>query len=105
MRAASEILRDIAAFDPCADESWLRLDELLAELRADGSPPVESVDVLLGVLERFPDSDGFGVLWSVVHGIESLPHPYEEQLRASHRRVPSEMSAIMLSRLANGVDR
>ena len=101
MRPVSEILREIESFDPGLDESWLPLDGLLEELWSEGSPPAEAVDVLLAVFERFPDSTGGGVFWSVVHGLESLPHPYEEQLRISHRRAPSHMSEVMLARLEN----
>jgi hypothetical protein len=51
------------------------------------------------VFERFPDEDGAGVFWSIVHGIESLDVDYEQTLRASLARRPSRMGQIMLRRL------
>ena len=55
---------------------------------------------MLGVFERFPDTDGAGVFWSIVHGLEVLPS-YEAQLLTSVRRVPSDMGVTMLGRLLN----
>ena len=100
MRQPSQILLDIARFQP-SDGLWLPLDHLLDELWSVGTPPLESIPVLFGVFERFPHEDGAGVLWSIVHGVESLPYDYEDLLRESHRRVPSEMAEVMLIRLAN----
>lgn len=100
MRQFSEILQEIERFRPI-DGIWLPLDRLLDELWSDGIPPLESLPVLFGVFERFRDDDGGGVLWSIVHGIESLPYDYTVLLRESHDRVPSEMARIMLIRLAN----
>lgn len=61
----------------------------------------EHLPVIFGVFERFPAEDGAGVLWSIVHGIESLPLDYEPALRESYRRMPSEMAEIMVVRLEN----
>jgi hypothetical protein len=61
-RHTDEILADIDAFRP-AGGVWLSLDDLLAELW-DAGVPVRALPVLFGVLERFPDDDGAGVLWS-----------------------------------------
>jgi hypothetical protein len=80
---------------------WLPLDQLLDELWSAGLVTPEQLPVLLGVFEQFPTEDGAGVLWSIVHGIESLPFDYEPALRESYRRVPSEMAEIMLVRLEN----
>ena len=100
MRSQSEILEDIANFGPTAG-SWLPLDNLLNELWLAGEPSVDALPTLFGVFERFPADDGAGVLWSIVHGVEALPYNYEPLLRESYSRVPSEMSKIMLARLAN----
>ncbi len=100
MRSHSEILKDIAQFQPVAD-MWLPLDDFLNELWLAGQPPIEVLPTLFGVFERFPEDDGAGVFWSIVHGVEALPYNYGCLLRESHGRVPSEMSKIMLARLAN----
>lgn len=102
MRQAAQILQQISQFHP-VDGQWLSLDELLVELWSLGTPPLDSLSVLFGVFERFPDDDGAGVFWSIVHGIESLPYDYAALLAESYRRRPSEMAQIMLARLAKSV--
>jgi hypothetical protein len=97
MRAVLEILRDIETFSP-ADGVWLPFDDLLGELWTAGVRP-EHVAVLFRVFERFPDQDGAGVLWSIVHGVEALPFEYETGLRESMARTPSFMGGVMLKRL------
>jgi non-ribosomal peptide synthetase component F len=77
---------------------WLRLEDLLAELWSTGPLPPHVVPALLRVFERHPATDGAGVLWSIVHGIESLPYDVSTQLRESYERVKSEMCAVMLQR-------
>ena len=100
MRQTTEILQDIAQFQP-VDGVWLPLDHLLNELWLVGPSPSESLPILFGVFERFPKDDGAGVFWSILHGIEGLPYNYEPLLRDSYNRVPSEMAHVMLTRLAN----
>lgn len=100
MRSHSEILKDIAQFEPVAC-MWLPLDDLLNELWLVGQPPIDALPILFGVFERFPEDDGAGVFWSIVHGVEALPYNYEPLLQESHGRTPSEMSKVMLVRLAN----
>jgi hypothetical protein len=46
------------------------------------------------VFERFPDHDGYGVMWSVLHGIEAILN-YEIELLASVRRLPTEFGVVM----------
>lgn len=96
-RHTDDILADIDAFRP-GGGVWLPLDDLLAELW-DAGVPVHALPVLFGVFERFPDDDGAGVLWSIVHGVESLDYDYEEALRESLERRSSLMGTIMLGRL------
>lgn len=96
---ADEILREIDAFRP-VDGNWLRLDDLLSELWSAGVPQA-AIPVLLGIFERFPDEDGAGVLWSLVHGIESLPG-YETVLLESAELRPTPFKSIMVDRLRRG---
>jgi hypothetical protein len=91
------ILRDIDAFAP-ANGEWRALDNLLSELWAAGVREGH-LRVLFRVFERFPEEDGSGVLWSIVHGIEALDIDYEAALRESLSRQPSHMGGIMLQRL------
>jgi hypothetical protein len=96
-RATHDILQDIEAFRPSGGV-WLPLDGLLPELW-DAGVTAGALPTLFGVFERFPEDDGAGVLWSIVHGVESLDLDYEQPLRDSLARQPSEMGAIMLARL------
>src|SRR5215207_10023623 len=92
-RQVDEILRDIEGFRPI-DGMWLPLDDLLAELW-DAGVPIRALPVLFGVFERSPDSDGAGVLWSIVHGVEALDHDYEQPLRESLARRWSGLGQTM----------
>lgn len=96
-QSLDDILRAIEAFRP-ADGVWQPLEELLAELWKAGVP-ARALPTLFGVFERFPTDDGAGVLWSIVHGIEGLALDYEQPLRNSLTRQPSDMGKIMLGRL------
>lgn len=96
-RSIDDILRDIEAFRP-VDGMWLPLDRLLVELW-DAGVPARALPTLFGVFERFPNDDGAGVLWSIVHGVERLDLDYEQPLRASLARRPSHMGKVMLGRL------
>jgi len=100
MRSKSSVLKEISIFKP-VDENWLHLDDLLAELWAVG---IESDDipVLFSIFERFPENDGCGVFWSIVHGIESTGFDYGKELKSSIEKVPSEMGLIMWKRKAKG---
>jgi len=97
MRTQQQILKDIEDFRP-VDDNWLPLDDLLAELwhgRIDAS----CFRTLFGVFERYPEEHGGGVLWSILHGIESMDIDYEDELRQSLSRQPSHMAEVMLRRL------
>ena len=65
-------------------------------------PRSDQIDgALFGIFERFPEEDGHGVFWSIVHGLERRGN-YEESLLASVKRSPSQFSLLMLNRLLNG---
>ena len=97
MKTKEQVLAEIQAFQP-TDRNWLDLDTLFAELWNIGVSE-DALPTLFGVFERFPEDDGAGVLWSIVHGVESLDLDYEIELRASLERMPSFMGDIMLKRL------
>jgi hypothetical protein len=93
----SALLKEIASFMP-QDGFWLPLDDLLISLWEAGVTN-ECLPTLFGVFERFPDEDGGGVLWSIVHGIETSDIDYNQALRDSMSRQSSFMGRIMLDRL------
>ncbi|WP_446904859.1 hypothetical protein [Burkholderia sp. YIM B11467] len=93
-----DIAHDIATFIPEGD-NWLVLDLLLTELWQAGHPE-QAIPELLSVFERYPEEDGSGVIWGVLHGLESLPN-YEPELLRSIARQPSEFGVCMVGRLLN----
>ena len=98
MRTTTEILEEICRFTP-EHGNWLRLEALLAELWK--SPPSrEWVLPLLTVFERFPDEDGAGVMWSIIHGLETI-EGYEPILEESAQARPTWLKSVMLKRIAN----
>jgi hypothetical protein len=101
-RPVFAVLKDIQEFTPVRS-NWRPLDDLLDELWSRGVA-AGSLPILFGVFERFPDDDGAGVLWSIVHGIESLPIDYEPALRASLGRKSSFMGRVMLERLIKATE-
>jgi hypothetical protein len=99
MRSAEEVVAEISSFSPVGDD-WRPLDALLADLWEAGVRETH-IPSLLRVFERYPDEDGSGVLWSIVHGIEALPFDYESALRDSMSRRVSVMGRVLLQRLEN----
>ena len=95
-RSKKAVLAEIETFQPRGD--WRPLDHLLDELWTLGVS-ADDADALFCVFERFPDDDGAGLLWSIVHGLESRAFDYEPALRRSLARRPCMMGEIMLDRL------
>ncbi|WP_447895382.1 hypothetical protein [Vreelandella sp. GE22] len=98
MRNIEAIIKDIEEYAPVNDE-WESLDELIDE--ACNANDRRVFKPLLGLFERNQDHDGYGVFWSIVHGLEGLGG-YETELAASVLSKPHEMSVLMLNRMLNG---
>ncbi|HEY5824528.1 MAG TPA: hypothetical protein VIT44_09190 [Cyclobacteriaceae bacterium] len=98
MRNSGSVIEDINQFEP-QDGNWLRLDSLLEELWGTGEQE-NFLTELLNIFERYPEEDGNGVLWSIVHGVEGFKS-YEKELVDSLKRQPSEMGLVMLRRIKN----
>jgi predicted KAP-like P-loop ATPase len=98
MRTSQEIIQDINVFTP-DNGNWRGLDNLLDELWQTGDQEKE-VKKLFGLFERFPEDDGAGVLWSVLHGIETFKE-YEQELLNSLNRQPSHLGIVMVKRILN----
>jgi hypothetical protein len=81
------------------EESLRRLDQALQDLFKSPHPE-RGIDALFRIFERFPDSDGYGVFWSILHGLERLPN-YERRLITSVQRQPMEFNLTMVNRLLN----
>lgn len=97
MRAIKEILSEIESFEP-DDGNWLRLDRLLDELWETPNPEF-GINTLFGVFERYPTEDGYGVFFTILHGLETLD--YEQCLYNSLLDKPSYMGINMLKRIEN----
>ncbi|KAA3439241.1 hypothetical protein [Rufibacter hautae] len=98
MREIADILIDIDSFEPI-DDDWLKLDDLIGEL-LESNNPRNGMRTFFNVLERFPEEDGAGVLWSIVHGLEQFDG-YEQELINSLIRQPSVLGVVMVKRIAN----
>ena len=60
----------------------------------------QEIQALLGVFERFPEQDGFGVFWGILHALEAI-EGYEPELFDSVKRKPCEFNVLMVNRLLN----
>jgi hypothetical protein len=76
------------------------LEECLTRALLTGGLSHEDKAALLEVFERFPDEDGFGVFWSILHGLEHVDD-YEDELVQSVRRRPGLFNTLMLNRMLN----
>ena len=98
MRDIEAVIDGIRDFIPIDDE-WEALDELRVE--ACESKDHRVIKPLLELLENNPTHDGYGVFWSIIHGLEGIGG-YEKELAYSVLSKPHEMSVIMLNRMLNG---
>jgi hypothetical protein len=86
--------------DPQNEAQLRQLEEILGSLRPKSCGSKE-FRALLGVFERFPADDGYGVFWSIVHLLEASTN-YEPALLESVARMPVEFNVLMVNRLLNG---
>jgi hypothetical protein len=95
-----DIISILDGINSVEDETELaKLDSAVNSLLASDHPE-RGIRALFHVYERFPDKDGYGVFWSILHGLESLPG-YEEVLVESAKRQPTEFSLMMVNRILN----
>jgi hypothetical protein len=97
-RSQTQILQDIDNFKPSSNGNWLALESLLAELWETGISQ-RCLNTLFRVFERFPEEDGAGVFWSIVHGVEATDLKYDATLQHSLERQSSEFGELMMNRL------
>ena len=89
------------SFSAPHDETQLQqLEEAISATRPEdlGQPEFRA---LLGVFERFPEDDGYGIFWSIVHCLEAC-EGYEPALIESVTDHPTEFNLLMVNRLLNG---
>lgn len=97
-RPVLEICSEIEVFRPF-DDDWLPLEDLITKA-LDHREAASAFATLLAVFSRFPDEDGAGVFWSIIHGLESFDG-YEPALLDAVQITPTEMTLIMLNRMLN----
>jgi hypothetical protein len=92
------LLKAIESFtDPELDLD--QLDEALRTVHPDDIGSSE-IQALFGIFEQFPDHDGFGVFWSIVHLLEACKD-HKPDLIASVKRKPVHFNLLMVNRLLN----
>jgi hypothetical protein len=95
-------LVQLDGFNSDEDESQLNnLDRLIEELSSQSVISPQVFESLFKIFERFPDSDGYGLFWGILHFIESR-QGYESLLIESVLHKPSQFNLLMINRLING---
>ena len=94
------LIDNLASFTDAHDELQLRLlDETVGSIETHKCGENE-IRALLSIFERFPDDDGYGVFWSILHCLEKC-ESYERLLIESVTRNPVEFSLSMVNRIIN----
>ena len=75
-------------------------EDIISEMEAEGAG-FETIDSLLGIMERHP-LDDFGMPGAMVHFIERFYPEFPPLLIASVKRAPSLHTVWMLNRCING---
>jgi hypothetical protein len=94
------MFHELASFTSPEDEDQLQwLDAFIQVLDPKCCRPPEITQLLM-VFERFPNDDGAGVFWSIVHFLEAS-NEYELPLIESVQRKACEFNLTMINRLLN----
>jgi hypothetical protein len=86
--------------DPESESDLKELDLILQSLDSTAVSETD-LDALFGIFERFPEHDGFGVFWSIVHFLEACKE-HEPALLRSVARKPVPFNLMMINRIING---
>ena len=101
---ARDIRQVVADIDglapPNSDDLDLERLQALSEEYFSLPGASDHLDVWFHLYERFPDSDGYGVFWSILHGIEAQPTS-DVCVVASVRRNPTQFPLRMVNRMLN----
>jgi hypothetical protein len=91
------IIAELDAFQP-EDDNDLRLYALLEGLQ-DLPEHRSAMDAMFALMERFPDAN-LGSPGPLVHELEAMGG-FEALLRASSKRMPSDLTVWMVNRMLN----
>jgi hypothetical protein len=98
---SQSLIQAISQFTDAHDEAQLRaLEEAIGATRRE-TLDVPEFKAMLSIFERFPEDDGYGIFWSIVHLLEACGG-YEPSLLESVVRSPGEFNLLMVNRLING---
>ena len=97
MKSISDAL--ISFKDPQDEDQLDQLEDLI-RLATPEQCGAEVLRSLFSVFERFPEEDGYGVFWSILHLLESC-NGCNEALIESVERAPVEFNLRMVNRLLN----
>ena len=94
------LVESLAMFtDACNDAQLRTLDATVSAIEPATCGPRE-IRAMLALLERFPDEDGFGVFWSILHCLEKCVG-YASLAVESAATAPTEFNLTMINRLLN----
>lgn len=96
----NNIIEGLNGITEISNSDQLKLLDNLVQNLADAEQPELAIESLLQIFERFPEEDGSGVFWSILHALESFAE-YESFLLASLKRKPTEFTVIMANRIMN----
>ncbi len=100
-RDIREIVSEIDALAPVnPDDLDLEILQALVDEYFSLADAPAHLDVWFRLYERFPESDGFGVFWSILHGIEAQPDSSRFVL-TSVQRQPTHFPILMVNRILN----
>ncbi len=95
-----EIIQTLNAITSLEDNDQLsRLDDCLQQLSFSTNKE-PALTALFHLYERFPEEDGYGVCWSILHLLEAIKG-YEMELVQSVNRQPADFTLLMVNRLLN----
>ena len=100
MNTAEDPIAAIDGITAVDDVGQLQVLEAALDQLFQSPLPERGVETLFRLFERFPDDDGYGIFWTVLHGIEDQAN-YGPLLKASLRRVPVTFNLLMVNRLLN----
>lgn len=96
----SPLVKVLQSFKDPQSESQLRALDLAVQAIDCASCTQAEFHALLSIFERFPEQDGYGVFWGIIHALEACDG-YESELLASVQRKPCEFNVRMVNRLLN----
>ncbi len=101
-RDIRKVVAEIDALNPADPEDLDldRLSDLAVEYFSSRVAP-KYLGVWFHLYERFPETDGYGVFWAILHGIEAQPGS-DRFVVESVRRKPSRFPVTMVNRMLNG---